>query len=218
MNTAADAIAAIKTERDSIHREIQAITGKVQALTGQLSALEAVQAAAAAEQASAVEALTAALEAGDQQGIEKARNRAAAASEREAKASACADESRALKAAIAALNVKMAPMAERLRNLRLEEMDAAALRLREVAALVGDEYRELLHKLGGVIVKAQALSATAERLGRPAGYAPPPYAMPSVIGESIGASGRVVIDLEPMRQRAMELLTAQLRAEGFAAV
>lgn len=212
---AIEQLAAIKSERDRLNTDAQAINGKADALRQQLAELEAAQAGDAEAVAGATTALAAALEAGDLEAIESARNRAAAASKAEAKASARKTEMEALKAAIEALHEKARPIGSRMIELHQKEQALGGQRLQEVAAEVGDRYKAVMHDLADVVAEAQALGILAIKLDINASYAPPPFALPSVIGENMGASGRIVVDLAPLRQRAAAALVDRMHAEGF---
>lgn len=214
---AIEQLAAIKTERDRLSAEAQAINAKADTLRQQLAELEAAATGDAEAVAAATAALAAALEAGDREAIESARNRAAAASKAEAKANARETEIKALRAAIAGLQDKARPIGQRMFDLSEQEKALTGQRLDEVAADVGQRYRAKMGELAVIVAEAQALSLTAIRIDRPGNYAPPPFAMPSLVGESICESGRVAIDLAPMRDKAISALVESLHAEGFTA-
>lgn len=214
---AIEQLAAIKTERDRLIAEAQGINAKADTLRDQLAELEAATTCDAEAVAAATAALAAALEAGDREVIESARNRAAAASKAEAKVNAREIEKKALRAAIAGLHEKSHPIGQRIFDVSQQEKALTGQRLDEVAADVGQRYRAKMGELAVIVAEAQALSLTAIRIDRPGNYAPPPFAMPSLVGESICESGRVAIDLAPMRDKAISALVESLHAEGFRA-
>lgn len=216
---AIEQLAAIKSDRDRLNNEAQAINGKADALRQQLAELEAAQAGDAEAVAGATTALAAALEAGDQNAIAEARNRAAAASKAEAKASARKTEMEALKAAIEALNEKARPIGLRMMELHTQEKALTGQRIREIAFDdLRHRYRAKADELAVILAEAQALNLTAININCPGNYAPPPFAMPALVVDSICESGRIAIDLEPLRREAMAALATRLHAEGFMGV
>lgn len=193
----------------------QAINAKADTLRDQLAELEAAATGDAQAVAAANAALATALEAGDREAIESARNRAAAASKAAAMANARETEITALRAAIARLQEKARPLGQRMKELAEHEKGLTGQRLDEVAAEVAHRYEAKMGELALIVAEAQALAVTAIRIDRPGNYAPPRYALPSLVGESICASGRVAIDLAPMRDKAISKLVGGLQAEGF---
>lgn len=216
---AIEQLAAIKNERDRLQAEAQAINAKAAPLNQQLAQLESAAADDAQAVTAATAALAAALETGDQEAITEARNRAAAASKAESKASARQTEIAALRAAIAALSEKTRPIGQRLMELHAQEKTLAGQRLSEIALDdLRHRYRDKMHELAVIVAEAQALNLIAMQADHPGNYAPPPFALPSLVGESICESGRVAIDLAPMRDKARAVLVERLHAEGFAGV
>ncbi len=146
---------------------------------------------AAAGDAEAGGAATATLEAGYREAIESARNRAAAALKVEAKARTRETEITALRDAIEGLYDK--------------------------TRRIGQHCRAKMGALAVIVTEARSLAKTAIKIDRPGNYAPQPYAMPSLASESISESGRVAIELAPMREKAISAQVASLHAEGFTA-
>ncbi|GAB3189122.1 hypothetical protein [Hydrogenophaga aquatica] len=208
-------LAAIKTERDRLSAEAQVINAKADTLRDQLADLEAAATGDAEAVVAATAALATALEAGDREAIESARNRAAAASKAAAMANGRETEITALRVALAGLQEKARPLGQRMMELAEHEKGLTGQRLDEVAAEVAQRYQAKMCELALIVAEAQALAVTAIRIDRPGNYAPPPYAVPSLVGESICASGRVAIDLAPMRDKAISKLVGGLQAEGF---
>lgn len=214
---AIEQLAAIKTERDRLNAEAQAINAKADTLRDQLAELEAAASGDAEAVAAATAALAAALEAGDREAMESARNRAAAASKAEAKANARETEITALKAAIAGLHEKARPIGQRMMELADHERALTGQRLDEVAAEIRAAYLEQIGGMAEVAAKAQALNLIALKIDHPRNYAPAPFQMPSLVGGNICDSGQVAIDLEPLRHTAISALVESLHAEGFTA-
>jgi hypothetical protein len=106
----------------------------------------------------------------------------------------------------------------RIHELHQREKLLTGQRLHEVAAEVGERYKAVMHTLADVVADAQALGITAMKLDLNVSFAPAPYALPSIVGENMGTSGRVVVDLAPLRQQAAAALVERLHVEGFMVV
>lgn len=219
MQSQAIELKAVKhAEREALTKAADALEAKAAPLRAQLAANEQAQVADVQAIAEATAALASALAGDDQSAIALARSRVAAASKAESKGSTRATEIDALKAAIEALNAKARPIGLRMMELAQDEQALTGQRLHEVAAEVGRRHVAALNTLAAVTADAQALNILAMRLGVAGNFGPLPYAVPSIIGENHGNSGRVVVDLEPLRRDALAALVARLKAEGFKGV
>lgn len=213
--TAIDRLTAFNQDTEATRRELAALNDQEQQLRRQLADLEAETADARGAMDAATAALTAALTSGDPEAVAKARNQAAGARKDQGKADMARLEADALKAAIQAVQAKAAPLATLQMSRREQSKDLTADRLSEYADEVTEKYRAALQHFAATVAEAQALWKLCLELDRPSDYAPPPFVMPAVVGENIGKSGRVVIDLAPLRQMAYGEAIDRLKSEGF---
>jgi hypothetical protein len=215
---AIEMLTVLNTERARYQSEADALNQKSAAFRKQLADLEAASAAELTALESATAALADALESGDPNAIGKARERAAEASRVRSEGQDRQTEHEALRTALASLEQRGREIGAQILSIEDREKELVAQRLEEEAARIATDYRLALETHASCIARAQALNTFAIQIGKPGNYAPPPYTLPTIIGENMGSSGRVVIDLGQKRERALSDLRERIRAEGFAGV
>ncbi len=207
---------AINSEIAAIDAKLEAIENKTAPLRKQLAALEAAAAGDAQAVTAATAALAAALATGDQTAIADARKEAANAANDETKANARVTEINALKAAIQSLSNQGRPLAERRMVIDRLMVGVTGERMKEIASALAADHRAAVTASAKAVAGAMALNAIADRLGIAPTYAP--QYVPVVSAGGLAGEDAVHIQTEPLKRAALEVLTGQLRAEGFSRV